>query len=223
MKLVRARAWRLPVVRSRAPPIDRQRHRSIPSTDMTGYLARNRKFESTSLQRGVSCEPEADRKQPGSDGDRHGHRHQPRHHNAPDNAFIRPPPRSPRSPAIVPAVGCVWVTRFARSGRRNVNPLDSSSRRFRPRTAFPPIARSGISASPTRRRPPPTAPRAATRARLDQCRLGRAVLARHPSYGDQPEIGALSEPPIRRVANSPPLVAPPLPPTYIPLCRRNRT
>jgi hypothetical protein len=136
-------------------------------------------FESALLQRGVSCEPEADRKQPGSDGDRHGHRHQPRHHNAPDNAFIRPPPRSPRSPAIVPAVGCVWVTRFARSGRRNVNPLDSSSRRFRPRTAFPPIARSGISASPTRRRPPPTAPRAATRARLDQCRLGRAVLARH--------------------------------------------
>ena len=34
----------------------------------------------------------------------------------------------------------------------------------RGRTAFPPIARSGISASPTRRRPPPTAPRAATRA-----------------------------------------------------------
>jgi len=56
MKLVRARAWRLPVVRSGAPPIDRQRHRSIPSTDVTGYLARNRKFESTSLQRRVRSE-----------------------------------------------------------------------------------------------------------------------------------------------------------------------
>jgi hypothetical protein len=40
-----------------SPPIDRQRQRSIPSTDMTGYLARNRKFESTSLQRRVTSEP----------------------------------------------------------------------------------------------------------------------------------------------------------------------
>jgi hypothetical protein len=58
MKLVKARAWRLLVVPPGTSPVDPQ-PAAINHPDITGYLARDRTFESISLQQTVSLSPAA--------------------------------------------------------------------------------------------------------------------------------------------------------------------